>query len=157
MKREQVTSVTLRLCSADDERELRRLAELDSTAPLTGTVLVAQQAGELRAALALGSRLVVADPFHPTTDLVELLRLRAAQLAPEDETPATRVRARLGSVGAGAPGNLRSIWSRAAASETGVRSPARRHRLAYDPPARTSTPAGQVSPFVRSSTAPRPG
>jgi hypothetical protein len=103
-----VTSVTLRICGADDERELRRLAELDSAAPLTGTVIAAEEAGELRAALALGSRLVLADPFHPTTHLVDLLRLRAAQVAAQEATRGTLVRARLRSLGAGAPRWLRS-------------------------------------------------
>ncbi len=75
-----MTAVTLRVCGADDERELRRLAELDSAAPLSGVVLAAEQAGELRAAIALESRLVIADPFRPTADLVELLQARAAQI-----------------------------------------------------------------------------
>ena len=89
-----MTAVTLRICGADDERELRRLAELDSAACLTGEVLAAEQAGELRAAIALESRLVIADPFRPTADLVELLRARVAQIDRQEARRGPRLRAR---------------------------------------------------------------
>jgi hypothetical protein len=80
--------VTLRIGSLADQRPLARLAELDSAAPLGQPVLLAEVEGELRAALALSGGAVVADPFYPTADLVDLLRARARQL--EAATPTGR-------------------------------------------------------------------
>ena len=90
-----MSSVTLRVCGPDDERELHRLAALDSAAPLTGTVLAVEQAGELRAAIALGGGRVIADPFHATAHLVELLQTRAAQIDGDGPRAGTSVAARL--------------------------------------------------------------
>jgi hypothetical protein len=50
-------------------------------------VLLAEVDGQLRAALALTDGTVVADPFHPTADVIDLLRARARQL---DITPRMR-------------------------------------------------------------------
>jgi hypothetical protein len=44
-------------------------------------VLVAEVAGELWAALEIDSGAVIADPFRPSGELVELLRLHARGLA----------------------------------------------------------------------------
>jgi hypothetical protein len=76
-----VTRVTLRWAAASDREGLRRLAELDSTLPPEGAALVAEVDGRLRAALPLDGSEPIADPFHRGTELVELLRIRAAQLA----------------------------------------------------------------------------
>jgi hypothetical protein len=73
-------SVTLRFGSLSDQGPLAALAELDSTAPLEQPVLLAEVDGQLRAALALTGGVVVADPFYPTADLIDLLRARARQL-----------------------------------------------------------------------------
>jgi hypothetical protein len=73
-------SVTLRFGSLSDQGPLAALAELDSTASLAEPVLLAEVDGQLRAALALTGGLVVADPFYPTADLIDLLRARARQL-----------------------------------------------------------------------------
>ena len=99
-----MSAITLRVCGADDALELRRLAELDSAEPLAGEVLVAEQGGDLRAAIALADLRVIADPFHPTADLVELLRTRADQIRPRAPGPGARGRARLGALGG------RSAW-----------------------------------------------
>jgi hypothetical protein len=72
--------VTLRRAWPDDNAELRRLAQLDSADRPGGRVLVAEVDGALRAAISLEDGAVVADPFHPTAALVELLRARARQL-----------------------------------------------------------------------------
>jgi hypothetical protein len=72
--------VTLRFGTPADRRPLAGLAELDSSAPLTEPVLVAEVDGRLRAALALAGGNVAADPFYPTADLIALLRARARQL-----------------------------------------------------------------------------
>jgi hypothetical protein len=84
-----VTRVTLRYaCTADAER-LQHLRELDSAPKPTGALplggesaLVAEVDGRLRAALPLDGGAAVADPFYRGAELVDLLRLRAAQLAP---------------------------------------------------------------------------
>jgi hypothetical protein len=77
---DRASTVTLRFAFPDDEVALWRLAVLDSSKPLTGTVLLAEVGGELRAALSLGDGRVIADPFRSTTDLITLLRARAKQL-----------------------------------------------------------------------------
>lgn len=79
--RTPVTRVTLRYAAAADRENLRRLAELDSARTPSGPSLVAEIDGRLRAALPLDGSPAIADPFHRGLDLVELLRLRASQLA----------------------------------------------------------------------------
>ncbi len=73
-------AVVLRQSCAADAAALRRLAELDSAAPLRGEILLAERGGELAAALELHGDRVVADPFTPTAGLVTLLEARAALL-----------------------------------------------------------------------------
>jgi hypothetical protein len=75
-----VTRVTLRHSSVADRERLHRLADLDSARAPSGPSLVAEVDGRLRAALPLDGSPAIADPFHRGLDLVELLRLRAAQL-----------------------------------------------------------------------------
>ena len=79
-----VPALTIRLATAADEAALADLAALDSSRPPRGLVLVAEVEGELRAALSLDDNHAVADPLHPTGELVFLLlehgrRLRHAQ------------------------------------------------------------------------------
>ena len=69
-------TLTIRAATGADAVALEDLARLDSQRPLMGAALVAEQDGRLLAALS-GER-VVADPFRQTSDLVALLRLRAA-------------------------------------------------------------------------------
>jgi hypothetical protein len=80
-------SVTLRFASPADQGPLARLAELDSSTPPMLPVLLAEVDGQLRAALALTDGTLVADPFHPTADVIDLLRARALQL---DATPSIK-------------------------------------------------------------------
>jgi hypothetical protein len=82
--------VTIRHAFPDDGLELMRLAALDGAESLVQPVLVAEVDGELRAALSLGNGAVVADPFHRTAALVELLLARAAQLAAADARAASQ-------------------------------------------------------------------
>jgi hypothetical protein len=72
--------ITIRLSGPEDSAAILRLAELDGRRAPSGESILAIVGGELRAALALGGREVVADPFWPTTELVELLRVRDAAL-----------------------------------------------------------------------------
>lgn len=91
-------AVTIRYAFPDDERALRRLATLDSSVALRGPVLVAEVNGELRAALSLSDGAAIADPFHPSAAVTELLLARARQLsgsrpfaAPADGSISSRV------------------------------------------------------------------
>jgi hypothetical protein len=72
--------MTIRRAQPHDSARLADLAALDSARPLTGTALVGEVEGEPVAALELDSGRAVADPFRPTRWVVDLLRLRAAQL-----------------------------------------------------------------------------
>jgi hypothetical protein len=74
------SSVTLRFAVPADAEAIDRLAQLDSRRAPRGPVLVAEVGGELWAALSLDDRHVVADPFRPTRELVDLLAERARQL-----------------------------------------------------------------------------
>jgi hypothetical protein len=90
-------SVTLRFGVPADDNRLARLAAVDSSNPPAQPILLAEVDGQLLAALALSDGAIVADPFHPTADLIDLLRARAHQL--EGVSPMRR------------SGRLRS-WSR---------------------------------------------
>jgi hypothetical protein len=74
------TPLVIRLAVAGDEATLRQLAHLDSARPLQGPALIAEQGGSAVAAVAVIDGSVVADPFVATTNIVEILLLRAAQL-----------------------------------------------------------------------------
>ena len=70
-------TLTIRPADPTDLAGLNRLAALDSASPPTGEVLVAEVAGELWAAVELDSGTAIADPFRPSGELVELLRVHA--------------------------------------------------------------------------------
>jgi hypothetical protein len=76
-------SITIRPAASDDAAALRRLAALDSAAPLHGDVLVAVAGGRLVAAVSTAGGRVIADPFLPTADDVRLLQARAELLRGE--------------------------------------------------------------------------
>ena len=76
-------NITIRRATAADEFAVRRLAVLDSASPPTGDVLLAEMDHELWAALSVDTGASVADPFRPSRDLVDLLRVRADALAGE--------------------------------------------------------------------------
>jgi hypothetical protein len=61
-----------------DHDALAMLAALDSTRPLTGRTVVAELDGHIVAAVSEHDGRVVADPFVPTADLVEMLRVHTA-------------------------------------------------------------------------------
>ena len=71
--------LVLRPATSVDSADLERLAALDSARPLDGDVLLAHAGGEVRAALSLDSGRVVADPFWPSAELVDLLRAAAGE------------------------------------------------------------------------------
>jgi len=72
--------VTLRLADSADRGTLERLAGRDTAPILTGKILLAVVDGEARAAIAVAGGTVIADPFRHTAHLLDLLRIRRAQL-----------------------------------------------------------------------------
>jgi hypothetical protein len=72
-------AVTLRHYSAEDHGSFARLAALDSSKPPPQPLVVAEVGGELRVALSLRDGSLVADPFHLTQGVAELLRAYARQ------------------------------------------------------------------------------
>jgi hypothetical protein len=82
------TTLTIRHANVADASDLARLAAVDSAVPLTGEALVAFVDGEPWAAIELDTGAVVADPFRPSGELVDLLRLRARP--PAGERPSRR-------------------------------------------------------------------
>ena len=73
-------SITIRLSHEGDADRVERLAGLAGTELPEGALIVAESDDELIAALSLRTGRVISDPFHATSDLVALLRVRAAQL-----------------------------------------------------------------------------
>ncbi len=71
--------ITITHSTEADEPTVRRLAALDDRRPPHGPALLAYVDGELRAAVGLLDGQAVADPFHRSLDIVELLRLQARQ------------------------------------------------------------------------------
>jgi hypothetical protein len=68
--------LTIRRATHEDDQALRALAILDSALPLRGEVLVAQLDGAVVAAISLMDGRSIADPFRPSADTVEILRMR---------------------------------------------------------------------------------
>ena len=75
------TIIAFRPATADDDRVLRDLSELDSHRPLSRPAVLAVVDGAPVAAVSLSSGEIVADPFTRTEDVVALLRHRVAALA----------------------------------------------------------------------------
>ena len=79
--RRQRGELKLRDATDADAASLLRLARLDSQArPPAGKTIVAQDRGEVVAAMSVDSGAVIADPFKATAPVVAMLRLRAEQM-----------------------------------------------------------------------------
>ena len=87
-------SIVIRHALDEDVRTLAGLAALDSREALIGPVLLAEVDGVARAAIDLHDGSVAADPFARTTQLVELLRLRARGAGAVDTRTSLRSRIR---------------------------------------------------------------
>jgi hypothetical protein len=74
------------------------LAELDSRPLPPFPLLVAEVDGQVRAALSLDDGKAIADPFHATRDLLDLLRAHATALPRPSHGLLTRLRLRPRSV-----------------------------------------------------------
>ncbi len=64
----------------EGDRDVARLAALDSTRPIAGRALVASVGGRAIAAVAYDGTASVADPFARTADVLTVLGERSAQL-----------------------------------------------------------------------------
>jgi hypothetical protein len=64
-----------------EEPGVLRIATLDSARVPAAPLLVAEVNGQVRAAVSIEDGRAIADPFHPTSDLLELLRTHAAASA----------------------------------------------------------------------------
>jgi hypothetical protein len=69
--------VTIREADAADLPALQAVAERDSARMIERPAVVALTDGEVRAGLSLSDGSVIADPFHRTAELVDLLRAHA--------------------------------------------------------------------------------
>jgi hypothetical protein len=89
--------ITIRGAGPADAPALTRLAALDSTRELRGTILVCESDGALRAAWSMEEHRAIADPFRPTADDVALLRMHADHVAGRNGRRRGRPRLRLRS------------------------------------------------------------
>jgi hypothetical protein len=72
-------AITITRSTEADVENVWRLALLDDRRAPAGPALLAYVDGELRAAVGLVDGQAIADPFHPTAELVEILRFQARQ------------------------------------------------------------------------------
>jgi hypothetical protein len=85
-RRNDVTSareaapLTIRQATFADVADVATLAELDSSTPPRGDVLLAEVGDELWAALSVEDGHAVADPLRPSAEAVEVLAERRRQL-----------------------------------------------------------------------------
>jgi hypothetical protein len=93
----ELESITIRRAGDADLPELDRLAGLESTRLPGDEFLIAEVDGEARAAIGIHSGTLVADPFHRTSGVAELLRLRVERIreAGPPRPPTRRLRRRL--------------------------------------------------------------
>ncbi len=80
LKRINARPVAIRRATDADCERLAVLAVLDEVELPDGPFLVAEEDGEIEAALPLSGGRPVSDPFLPTRGLLEMLHQRAAQL-----------------------------------------------------------------------------
>jgi hypothetical protein len=66
--------LVIRFATDEDEHAVVRLAALDSARVPRGLLVLAEELGELRAALSLTDGRAIADPFRRTAHLVDALR-----------------------------------------------------------------------------------
>jgi hypothetical protein len=69
--------ITITHSTDENGAELWRLAALDDRRAPNAPALLAYVGGELRAAVGLVDGRAVADPFHPTAEIVEILKFQA--------------------------------------------------------------------------------
>jgi len=77
----------IRAAQPQDEPVLRRLAYLDSQAPLAGRILVGELAGVVLAAISIDERRIVGDPFADAGLLRVHLWVQAGAVEAYERTP----------------------------------------------------------------------
>jgi hypothetical protein len=82
----------IRLATEEDTGTLTRLAQVDSQRPLGGDVLIGEVDGKTAAAISLTDSRVISDPFQHTSQITQLLRMRAASINAVLKTPSLRER-----------------------------------------------------------------
>lgn len=70
--------IVIRQADQADAGTIDRLAALDSAMLPAGPFLIAEVGGEARAAVSVADGSALADPFYPSAQLVELMRVRMA-------------------------------------------------------------------------------
>jgi hypothetical protein len=89
------STIALRTATDRDAAILEKLAALDSAPPLHAPAVVALVDGRPVAAASLSDASVVADPFVPTADVVEILQARVAASAAASRPRRPRLGARI--------------------------------------------------------------
>ncbi len=85
-------AITIRLAVPGDAHALAWLADLDCAVVPPSPVLLAEADGRPRAAISLRDGSTIANPFHRTAAILELLAARAEHLRTERPTRARRFR-----------------------------------------------------------------
>jgi hypothetical protein len=81
----QLDPIKIRLTGPEDARAVHRLAALDSAEVPSGWMLIAEVGEEPWAAVEVRTGKAIADPFRPTADIVQLLRMRATKLRGDED------------------------------------------------------------------------
>lgn len=74
------STLSIRYAGPADDSGVARVSALDSASPPPAPRLVAELDGEIVAAISIADGSPVSDPFRPTASIVELLRVRRAQV-----------------------------------------------------------------------------
>jgi hypothetical protein len=82
-------TITIRVAKGRDAPAVERLAALESQPVPDGRLVIAERDGELVAAMPLAGGELLADPFHRTAEIGELLGLWARRLREEERERAT--------------------------------------------------------------------
>jgi hypothetical protein len=80
----ELQPLTIRFATESDELAMIRLAALDSAPVPAGLLLLAEEHGDLRAAVSVTDGRTIADPFRRTAHLVEMLRAACRATARSD-------------------------------------------------------------------------
>ena len=83
-------SVTIRRVTPDDRQAVQRIADLEARPAPQGALLIAEVDERILAVRSLDDGATIADPFHPTAELVALLEARSRHLGGSSPRTLTR-------------------------------------------------------------------
>jgi hypothetical protein len=86
------SNYVIRMATDEDEDDLARLAAVDSSRPLEGSILVGELDGAPVVALSLDDDRAICDPFSPTGHLLATMRVRARGVRAVAHMPSLRDR-----------------------------------------------------------------